>query len=45
LLATKSIINELAASKSVVYALVCKDAFISLRDEQHSLPPAVANIL
>ena len=45
MLATKSDINELAASKSVVYALVCKDALISLHDVQHSLPPAIANIL
>ena len=35
----------MAASKSVVYALVCKDALISLHVVHHSLPPAVANIL
>jgi hypothetical protein len=45
LLATKSDINELLASTSVAYDLVCKDALISLQDMQHSLPPAVANIL
>jgi transposase InsO family protein len=45
LLATKSDINDLAASNSFVYALVCKDALISLHDVQHSLPPAVANLL
>nr|XP_025882208.1 uncharacterized protein LOC112939363 [Oryza sativa Japonica Group] len=45
LLATKSDINELIASPSVAYALVCKDALISLHDMQHSLAPAVANIL
>ena len=45
MLATKSDIHELAASKIVVYALVCKDALISLHDVQHSLPPAIANIL
>jgi len=45
LLATKSEINELATSNSFVYALVCKDALVSLHDVQHSLPPAVANIL
>lgn len=44
LLATKSDINELNASTSIAYALVCKDALISLHDMQHSLPPAVANI-
>ena len=45
LLATKSDINELIASTSTAYALVCKDALTSLQDMQHSLPPAVANIL
>ena len=45
LIATKSDINELIASTSVAYALVCKDALISIHDVQHSLPPAVANIL
>ena len=45
MLATKYDIHELAASKTVVYALVCKDALISLRDVQHSLPSAIANIL
>ena len=45
LLATKSDINELVASTFVAYALVCKDALISVHDVQHSLPPAVANIL
>ena len=45
LLATKSDINELIASTSFAYALVCKDALISIHDMQHSLPPAVASIL
>ena len=45
MLATKSEINELIASTSVAYALVCKDALISLHDMQQSLPPTVANIL
>jgi hypothetical protein len=45
LLATKSDVNELFASTSVAYALVCKDALISIQDMQHSLPPIVANIL
>jgi hypothetical protein len=45
LLATKSDIHELIASTSVAYALVCKDALISLQDMQHSLPPIVANVL
>jgi hypothetical protein len=45
LLATKSDIHELIASTSVAYALVCKDALISLLDMQHSLPLAVANVL
>ena len=45
LLATKSDVNELIASTSVAYALVCKDALISIQDMQHSLPPAIANIL
>jgi hypothetical protein len=45
LLATKSDINELIATTSVVYALVCKDALISIHDMQHSLPPTIANVL
>jgi hypothetical protein len=45
LLATKSDINELIASTLVAYALVCKDALFSVQDMQHSLPPAIANIL
>src|SRR5438105_397131 len=45
LLATKSDINELIASTSFADALICKDALISIHDMQHSLPPAVANIL
>jgi hypothetical protein len=45
LLATKSDVNELIASTSVAYALVCKDALISIEDMQHSFPPAIANIL
>src|SRR6266498_858549 len=45
LLATRSDINELFAFTSACYALVCKDALISLHDMQHCLPPAVTNIL
>jgi transposase InsO family protein len=45
LLANKSAMNELIASTTDCYALVCKDVLISLLDVQHSLPPAVANIL
>jgi hypothetical protein len=45
LLATKTDVNELFASTSVAYALVCKDALISIQDMQHSLPPVVTNIL
>jgi hypothetical protein len=45
LLVTKSGVNEFFASTSVAYALVCKDALISIQDKQHSLPPVVANIL
>jgi hypothetical protein len=45
LLITKSKVNQLLASNSVSYALICKDALISLRDMQQSLPPIVANIL
>jgi hypothetical protein len=45
LLATKSDINDLIATTSVAYTLVCKDALISIHDMQHSLPPAAANIL
>jgi hypothetical protein len=45
LLTTKSKVNELLASNSVFYALICKDALISLYDMQQSLPPIVANIL
>jgi hypothetical protein len=44
LLATNPDVNELFAS-TVAYALVCKDALISIQDMQHSLPPVVANIL
>jgi hypothetical protein len=45
LLTTKSKVNELLASNSISYALLCKDALISLHDMQQSLPPIVANIL
>jgi hypothetical protein len=45
LLATSSDINDLIATTSVAYALVCKDALISIHDMQHSLPLAVANVL
>jgi hypothetical protein len=45
LLSTKSEVNELLASKSISYALICKDALISLHDMQQSLPPIVAHIL
>jgi hypothetical protein len=45
LLAMKSDVNDLFASTSVAYALVCKDALISIQDKQHSLPPVIANIL
>ena len=45
MLATKSDIYELVTSKLVVYALVYEDALVSLHDVQHSLPPAIANIL
>jgi hypothetical protein len=34
LLATKTDVNELFASTSVAYALVCKDALISIQDMQ-----------
>ena len=44
-LATISDANEMIASASDCYALVCKDALISLHDMQHSLPPDVSNIL
>jgi hypothetical protein len=45
LLSTKSEVNELLASNSISYALICKDALISLHDSQQSLPPIVADIL
>jgi hypothetical protein len=45
LLATKYDINDLIATTFVAYALVCKDALISIHYMQHSLPPAVANVL
>jgi hypothetical protein len=45
LFATKSDINELIATTSVAYGLVCKDALISIHHMQHSLSPAVANLL
>jgi hypothetical protein len=45
LLSTISEVNELLASNSVSYALICKDALISLHDLQQSLPPIVADIL
>jgi hypothetical protein len=44
LLTTKSEVNELLDSNSVSYALICKDALISLHDMQQSLPPIVANV-
>jgi hypothetical protein len=34
-----------STSNSVSYALICKDALISLYDLQQSLPPIVADIL
>jgi hypothetical protein len=45
LLSTKSEVNELLASNSISYALICKDASISLHNLQQSLPPIVADIL
>jgi hypothetical protein len=45
LLSTKSEVNELLASNFVSYALICKDALISLHDLQQSLSPIVADIL
>jgi hypothetical protein len=45
LLSTKSEVNELLASNSVSYALICKDALILLHDLQQSMPPIVADIL
>jgi hypothetical protein len=45
LLTTKFEVNELLASNSISYALICKDALITLHDMQQSLPPIVANIL
>jgi hypothetical protein len=45
LLSTKSEVNELLASNFVSYALICKDALISLHDLQQSLLPMVADIL
>jgi hypothetical protein len=45
LLSTKSEVNELLASNSISYALICQDAFILLHDLQQSLPPIVADIL
>ena len=45
LLATKSDIDELDFSKSVCYALVCKEALFSFEDVPSSLPPAITNIL
>jgi hypothetical protein len=38
LLSTKSEVNELLASNSISYALICKDVLISLHDLQQSLP-------
>jgi hypothetical protein len=45
LLSTKSEVNELLASNSISYTLICKDALISLHDLQQSLPSIVADIL
>jgi hypothetical protein len=45
LLSTKSEVNELLASNFVSYALICKDALISLHDLQQLLPPIVVDIL
>jgi hypothetical protein len=39
LLSTKSEVNELLASNYVSYALICKDALISIHDLQQLLPP------
>jgi hypothetical protein len=45
LLSTKSEVDELLASHSISYALIWKDALISLHDLQLSLPPIMADIL
>jgi hypothetical protein len=45
LLSTKSKVTELLANNSISYALICKDALISLHDMQQSLLSIVANIL
>jgi hypothetical protein len=45
LLSTKSEVTELLANNSISYALICKDALISLHDMQQLLPPIMANIL
>jgi hypothetical protein len=45
LLSTKSEVNELLASNSISYALICKDVLISLHDMPQLLPPIVASIL
>ena len=43
--ATKSDLDEIDASTTVCYALVCKETLFSLEDTSISLPPAVTNLL
>src|SRR5207237_9380974 len=45
LLATKSDFDELHDSNGMCYALVCKHAFYSIKDQSIALPSADANLL
>jgi hypothetical protein len=44
-LATKSDLDEIDASTTVCYALVCKETLFSLDDASISMPPVVTNLL
>ena len=45
MLATKSDLAEICDNELPCYALICKDALVSLEDISTSLPLAVANLL
>ena len=45
MLATKYDLAKIYANKLPCYALICKEALVSLENISSSLPPAVANLL
>ena len=45
MLATKSDLTEICDNELPCYALICKDALVSLENISSSLPPTLANLL